>query len=527
MRRRAGEDEPQRVVATVGTFADIRQLGRGVEDIGVVAEAAGEGVDSGLAVEDVAAAVAGQAVGQDVAGGVDARLAGQHELFEVVAEGEAHRRVDAIVAPAGTAFADHVGDVVDDVAVVAGAAAHDVGAGAAIEMVVAGIAGQAVGAAQSVEFVVARGSGELVAAGVAGHRPAGEGGSLQRVAAATAACVAGEQVVGARRGHGMDDLRAAGSGGGVVVAGDCRRQAGRRGRAMQRQVGVDRRSRGLEIEDVGRSGAEADGKEVAVGGTFEPAGQRAAADGHCAGSGRRGAVVVAVRRVVVEDDAGCARCPEAEAGRRVRQGHDEGFVGLDDAVSLDGDRDGSFGLTDRESDAARGRTDEIGRHIGRRRTRALQAPVERLLRRAGGVQAQPVGEHRRAAVSFELLGDVAADRHQRAHRRAAEEFADRFAAVGKNEDLHLADGIGAADGAVEVEADVLRIGIGVAAVGAGEDDAVAAVAAVQQIVAEAGDQDIVTDAAEQAVVAGAAIEPVGQRIAGDLVCRRTADCVLD
>ncbi len=238
-------------------------------------------------------------------------------------------------------------------------------------------------------------------------------------------------------------------------------------------------------------------------------------------------MVVAVRRVVVEDGAAGAGCPEAEAGRRVRQAHNEALVRLDHAVSLHRDRDRLFGFADRESDAARRRAGEIGCRIGRRGAPTLQVPAQGLLRRAGGVQLHLVGEHRRAAVAFELLGDVGTDRYERAQRAAAEEFADRLAAVGKDEDLHLADGIGAADGAVEVEADVFGIGIGVAAVGAGENDAVEAVAAVEQVVAEAGDEHVVTVAAEQAVVAGAAVEPVGQRIAGDLIGRRTADRILD
>ncbi len=221
LRRRAGVDDAQRVAAFASALADVGQFRRGVEDIGVVAEATGEGVDSGSAIQEVVPAVAAQAVGQDVAAGVEVRLAGQHELFEVVAKHEVHRREDPVGAAGCAAFADDVAEVVDHVAVVAGAAMHPVGAGSAIEEVVAGIADEAVGAAQSVELVVAGRSGELVAGAVAGQRPAGESRGLQCVAAGAATRITGEQVVGATAADGMDDLRVPGASGGVVVAGDC------------------------------------------------------------------------------------------------------------------------------------------------------------------------------------------------------------------------------------------------------------------------------------------------------------------
>src|SRR5262249_12538819 len=62
----------------------------------------------------------------------------QHQGFHVGGQGEVgggEHRIGALVEVLG----DHVAGIVDEVAVVAGAAGHDVGTGSAVEEVVAGV----------------------------------------------------------------------------------------------------------------------------------------------------------------------------------------------------------------------------------------------------------------------------------------------------------------------------------------------------------------------------------------------------
>src|SRR6478672_5291070 len=87
-----------------------------------------------IVVENVVAAVAGDDVGERVAG------AGERQVLDIVRQrvvGE--RRQDRVVALVGV-LRHHVADVVDDIGVVAKAAGHRVGAGAAVEPVVAAVA---------------------------------------------------------------------------------------------------------------------------------------------------------------------------------------------------------------------------------------------------------------------------------------------------------------------------------------------------------------------------------------------------
>src|SRR5262249_52950163 len=76
-------------------------------------------------------------------GAVDDPGAGQGQVFDVAAEGEARRGQDGVVAFVGI-LGDLVTRVIDDIDIVALAADETVGAAAAVEMVVAVAAGQRV-----------------------------------------------------------------------------------------------------------------------------------------------------------------------------------------------------------------------------------------------------------------------------------------------------------------------------------------------------------------------------------------------
>src|SRR5207247_2744803 len=87
----------------------------------------------------VDAVVAGDLVGEGVAGAVDGEGAGQYQVFERSREREADGAVDRIDAAigAGQRVRHDVAGVVDEVNIVALAAVHVVGADAAIHGVVA------------------------------------------------------------------------------------------------------------------------------------------------------------------------------------------------------------------------------------------------------------------------------------------------------------------------------------------------------------------------------------------------------
>ena len=148
-----------------------------VDEVEVVAGAAGHLVGAGAALQAVGAVVAGQGVVQGAAGkavvagiaddGVGKRVAGpvdverdalvrQREVLDVGTE----REVDAALhevdtAAAGGRFVDHVAGAVDHVGVIAEAAPQQVVALAAVDGVVAGVAQQRVGAGRAGDGVVA------------------------------------------------------------------------------------------------------------------------------------------------------------------------------------------------------------------------------------------------------------------------------------------------------------------------------------------------------------------------------------
>ena len=139
---RVGDRRLHRVGALVGRFRD--HVAGVVDDVGVVAGAAvivsapappSRVLLPLLPVSDVV---------ERVAGAVDVAAAGQRQVLDIGAERVADRRLHRVGAFAER-LGHHVAGVVDDVGVVAGAAAHRVGAGAAVERVVAAVAGDDVG----------------------------------------------------------------------------------------------------------------------------------------------------------------------------------------------------------------------------------------------------------------------------------------------------------------------------------------------------------------------------------------------
>ncbi len=157
------ERDLQAVGAFVGQFLDQGELADLVDTVGVVALAADQGVQARAADQLVVAVVADDDVVQRVADAVDVAGAGQGEVLDVGAEGVVHGGADGVdLAGQGAGLADHVADVVDDVNVVAQAADHQVGAGAAVQHVVAvgapedvvqRVAGGVEGAADQVEVL--------------------------------------------------------------------------------------------------------------------------------------------------------------------------------------------------------------------------------------------------------------------------------------------------------------------------------------------------------------------------------------
>src|SRR5262249_10936848 len=241
-----------------------------VDDIDIVAEAAGQLVDAALAVEQVVLGIAGDGVGEPVADAGD-RRADKDQVLEIVAErevGVAGDEIDAAgrrgvrlrhaVAGAGALA---VAAVAPLQIVAAGAAGERVVAGAADQCVVAAVAGELVGAGIADQLVVGLAAGREQGAGSEQLRvlDAGEGGESEvdgeRRLDAVAVVVAGlaDRVLGVvedvdieagtavqRVGAGAADERvvavaagqtvgaaAAGDAVGGVVAGEDNRLAGR------------------------------------------------------------------------------------------------------------------------------------------------------------------------------------------------------------------------------------------------------------------------------------------------------------
>ncbi len=115
----------------------------------VVAAIAGNRVIAVAAIQFVAEAVAQDGVVQGVAAAVE-RAADQLEKLHIGGEGGGDRADDPILRALVGEFGHHVAGLVDEIAVIAGAAAHLVGAAEAVQRVVA---------ARADEHVVGGGSG--------------------------------------------------------------------------------------------------------------------------------------------------------------------------------------------------------------------------------------------------------------------------------------------------------------------------------------------------------------------------------
>ncbi|MNF64066.1 hypothetical protein D3C84_457890 [compost metagenome] len=137
------------VGALAGQFGDL--VGGVVHHIDVIAQAAAHAIGARAAIERVVGGIAGQAVGQCVAGTVDGGAAEQGQVLDVGGQGMADQALREVGALAGQ-FGDPVGGVVDHIDVVAQAADQRVDAGTAIEEVVRGVAveGVVVGRADGV-----------------------------------------------------------------------------------------------------------------------------------------------------------------------------------------------------------------------------------------------------------------------------------------------------------------------------------------------------------------------------------------
>ena len=130
-------------VSVPALSASVDHVAGVVDDIGVVAGAADHGVGAGAAVERVVAAVAGDDVGERIAGAVDVGAAGQGQVLDIGAERVGDRRLHRVGALVER-LRHHVAGIVDDVGVVAGAADHRVGAGPAVKRVIARAAGDGI-----------------------------------------------------------------------------------------------------------------------------------------------------------------------------------------------------------------------------------------------------------------------------------------------------------------------------------------------------------------------------------------------
>ena len=108
-----------------------------IHHIGVVAGPADQGVRTRAAIEDVGGGIAGQGVGQFVAGEVHGGSAEQQGVFDIGRQAVADRGLDQIAAFVGQ-FDDFVTDVVDDVDIVVRATAEAVRPETAVQPVIAG-----------------------------------------------------------------------------------------------------------------------------------------------------------------------------------------------------------------------------------------------------------------------------------------------------------------------------------------------------------------------------------------------------
>ncbi len=129
-----------------------------VDDIGVVAEAAGHSVGASAAVQRIVAGAAFDEVGSCIAGAGEVARSGEGQVLDIGGQRiDVQRRVDVIRAGI-RGFGHDIAGVIDMVIVVAGAAGHPVRARAAIQRIVA---------AEARERIVAGATDDAVVRGVA------------------------------------------------------------------------------------------------------------------------------------------------------------------------------------------------------------------------------------------------------------------------------------------------------------------------------------------------------------------------
>ena len=220
----------------------------------------------------------------------------------------------------------HVADIVDDIGVVAEAADHRVGAGAAVQVIVAGIAGQRVVAGKAIQVIVEAASGQRIVA-----RGAGQGQRRSRLQAARCEIVRRQlQVAGqldAEVGH-LVAIGVAFQDGDVVRGIVCRVQrAGRavEGGAAEEAEGIlaGHRAVGIDAAEIDLVGPDREvGDQVALPGTRagiaigkrEDIGAAIAGQGIHAGAAGEDVVAAVAGDHVVQGIAGAVEI--AAAGQR-------------------------------------------------------------------------------------------------------------------------------------------------------------------------------------------------------------------
>src|SRR5262249_9221914 len=140
-RQAEGDEALHQIGAALGGLGD--DLADRVDDVGVVAEAADHGILATLPVEQVVAGIAGQPVGEAIADAGEIARAGENQILDAGAEREADGTVDRVDAGA-SGLVHEIAGVIDPIGVVTGAAAHGVGAAAAVEDVGGGVADEEV-----------------------------------------------------------------------------------------------------------------------------------------------------------------------------------------------------------------------------------------------------------------------------------------------------------------------------------------------------------------------------------------------
>ena len=146
-----------------------------IDGVGIVAGAPGHGIGARAAIEDIVSRIAGQVVGQCIAGRVDVRGPGERDVFDTVLVGprgrKGHRRVDKVGSGIRRPLDHDIGGAVDVEGVIANTSRHRVVSRSPIQRVVAGATTQRIvapGTTQAVaeavarDRVIARGTGDVL-----------------------------------------------------------------------------------------------------------------------------------------------------------------------------------------------------------------------------------------------------------------------------------------------------------------------------------------------------------------------------